>query len=218
MIKYLFIILSQTVKVIGALILATLVSSLPHSNLSRIDRFLRWIQQSVAGQIFFFLFVAGGVGTAMLIAYLMFNGPRMRTQPSILPYQAVMPLAPLNSVPLIDPVPSLPSTQVVSGSQLSLESTRENLARGKVYYQYYCLFCHGERGDSNVPVGESYVPVPASLRNNKFQRYSDEQLLYAMLTGTGHEPVLARVVSPEYRKYLVLYIRQFSSSQPASSP
>jgi len=41
---------------------------------------------------------------------------------------------------------------------------------------------------------------------------SDGEILYAMLTGTGHEPVLQRVVPPPYRWYLVLYVRQFNDS------
>ena len=36
-----------------------------------------------------------------------------------------------------------------------------------------------------------------------------EPIIRAMLAGTGHEPVLNRVVLPDHRWYLVLYTRQF---------
>jgi cytochrome c1 len=64
----------------------------------------------------------------------------------------------------------------------------ENYARGKIYYGYYCSFCHGDKGDGFGPVGYSYNPVPADLHTAKIQSMSDGELLYAMLTGTGHAP------------------------------
>ena len=91
-----------------------------------------------------------------------------------------------------------------------MADTAADRARGKVYYDYYCVFCHGDKGDGNGPVGESYVPVPADLRAAKIQAYADGELLRAMLVGTGHEPVLGRVVHPEHRWYLVLYVRSMT--------
>lgn len=86
--------------------------------------------------------------------------------------------------------------------------TEENLHRGKVYYAYYCIFCHGENGEGNGPVGQSYVPKPANLNADSITRYSVPELYDASLTGTGHEPVLRQVIPAEHRKYLILYIRQ----------
>ena len=43
------------------------------------------------------------------------------------------------------------------------------------------------------------------------QALSDGQLFQAMLTGPGHQPVLERVVPPEHRPYLVLYVRQYAT-------
>jgi len=109
----------------------------------------------------------------------------------------------------MDPAPPLPSEAEAGSVRNPLSDTPENVARGAVYYQYYCVFCHGETGNGDGLVGESYVPTPADLGQAKFATYSDGELLRACLLGTGHAPVLERVVAPEHRWYLVLYARQF---------
>jgi hypothetical protein len=43
----------------------------------------------------------------------------------------------------------------------------------------------------------------------------DGEILYSMLTGTGHAPVLQRTVLQEYRWYLVLYVRQLGNETPS---
>jgi len=70
-----------------------------------------------------------------------------------------------------------------------------------------CLACHGEDGHGDGPVGDSYMPVPADLHRESVRRMADGELLLAMLTGTGHAPVLERVVNPDHRWYLVTFTR-----------
>jgi len=84
-------------------------------------------------------------------------------------------------------------------------------ARGRIYYDYYCVFCHGTDGRGNGPVGQSYMPKPSDLTDPSVQRQSDGELLRKSLTGTGHEPVLARVIPPEHRWYLVSYVRSLTA-------
>jgi hypothetical protein len=147
--------------------------------------------------------------------YLMLTGPEMKDQPHIRAYQAVMPPTPEGSVPLRNPAATMPTTQQAQELVRGLPASDESIARGKVYYRYYCVFCHGDAGDGRGPVGESYVPPPADLRTAKARGLSDGELLRAMLLGVGHEPVLARVVPELHRPYLVLYVRQFAAqSQP----
>jgi mono/diheme cytochrome c family protein len=146
-------------------------------------------------------------------SYLVFSGPRMRSQPHIRAFQAIMPLPPSNAVPLESTsIPSLPAD--VASLQNPLKTTPDNLVRGQAYYKYYCLFCHGERGDGNGPVGESYLPQPSDLRSNKIQSYSDGGLLRACLRGVGHEPVLEKTVLPEHRWHLALYVRALGTNSP----
>jgi mono/diheme cytochrome c family protein len=153
----------------------------------------------------------GGIG---VVSYLLFVGPRMYDQPHVRAFQAVMPPTPAGSVPLLEPIPAIPTAEETKTLTNTLAPTAENLARGKVYYEYYCTFCHGERGDGAGPVGESYVPVPADLRTAKVQSYADGELLRAMLAGTGHDPVMNRTVHEQHRWYLVLYVRSFKQPAP----
>jgi mono/diheme cytochrome c family protein len=143
---------------------------------------------------------------AVLGLYLMFSGPRMRVQPSIKSYQAQMPAPPANAVPF-DKEASLPQ-----GSN-PLTLNQENTKIGKVAYSYYCSFCHGDEGLGNGPVGKSYIPRPANLQTSEIQKLSDIELYKAMLTGTGHEPVLAKIIDEQYRWYLVLYVRYLGSQK-----
>jgi hypothetical protein len=143
------------------------------------------------------------------IAYLLFTGPRMRAQINYRHFQAAMPVISPNTVPVKDIYEPLPTEQQAKKLTNPFAGTQENFAKGKIYYGYYCAFCHGDKGDGYGPVGYSYVPKPADLREAKIQKKSDGEILYAMLTGTGHSPMLQRIVPPQDRWYLVLYVRQF---------
>lgn len=144
-----------------------------------------------------------GAGT---FSYLLFTGPRMKQQPSIQPFNAVMPLPPKRSVPQPDPLASPVFAPAAP--------TPDNLARGKTYYAYYCLPCHGQSGAGDGPVGQSYVPTPADLRSMRLASLSDSQYLFASLTGPGHAPVLHRVVPPQHRPALLLYCRSLLPPSP----
>ena len=143
--------------------------------------------------------------------YLLFTGPRMLVQAHIQAFQAPMPPPPRGVLAAESPIP-LPSAQEAVGLTNPLASNMTNLERGKVYYGYYCLACHGADGAGDGPVGQSYVPRPKDLRTARVRAFSDGELLRAMLTGTGHEPVLERVVAPEHRWYLELHVRSFAAA------
>lgn len=147
--------------------------------------------------------LAGFLVFTGVIGYLLFTGPRMKIQPSLQAYNSVMPLPAKGSVPLESPWPQPESW--------SVPASAANLARGKVYYEYYCVSCHGDSGSGDGPVGQSYTPVPSDLRSPKLAGYSDEQYLRAMLTGVGHSPSLERIVPPVHRPYLLLYSRNLST-------
>ena len=89
-----------------------------------------------------------------------------------------------------------------------LPVSADNLANGKIYYGYYCLMCHGEKGDGNGPVGQGYVPKPMDL--STLASLSDGQLYHKMLIGKGHDPVMSQTVQPEHRWALVMYVRTLS--------
>lgn len=147
----------------------------------------------------FILMLLPALGVVSLFSWVLVQGPRMKTQPHLRTFEAVMPLPPQGSLPV-----EYGQAEREAGLVADTEAIRR---RGEIYYQYYCLFCHGEAGSGNGPVGGSYMPVPADLRTAKIQNYPAERLRRAMLSGVGHEPVLERVVPVEHRGYLVVYVR-----------
>lgn len=136
-------------------------------------------------------------------------GPRMRIQPSIQPFEKQMPDMPKGVVPTSGRL----QTFTLEQSKLAanpLPKTSTNLQNGRIYYGYYCLMCHGAKGDGNGPVGESYVPKPADLSAPAVTKLSDGELYKRMLTGIGHDPVMGQTVLPNQRWPIVMYVRKFA--------
>jgi len=129
--------------------------------------------------------------------------PRMREQPSLKPFERPMPAMPEGTVSRegADPVswpdesPKPPMTDAKA------------LASGRLYYGYYCAMCHGEDGRGRTPVGEAYWPRPTDLTSPQVQSQTDASLYRAMLTGVGHEPVLASTVARDRRWPIVIHLR-----------
>jgi mono/diheme cytochrome c family protein len=154
------------------------------------------------------ILIALAVLAGLIYGYLLFfKEPHMRNQPMIKTFQASLPALP-EGIVRVDPPPAL--SAMPDSTKNPLRPLQANLDRGKEYYGYYCAFCHGKNGGGNGPVGESYVPAPGDLRKPGIGSYSDNRLYRAMLTGAGHEPVLERVIPPEHRWYLVLYVRSLN--------
>ena len=141
-----------------------------------------------------FAFAGAGVYATML-----FTGPRMIDQPSLQAFNAAVPPPPHGAIPR-----GAPTTHPVTAIATAMA---ENFARGRTYYSYYCLPCHGDLGAGDGPVGQSYTPVPADLRSTRLQSLCDSDYLRRSLTGVGHSPVLDRIVPQDSRPYLLLYSR-----------
>jgi len=160
------------------------------------------------------LFLVGGLLVAGGFTYVIYTGPKMKVQPHIRTYQAVAPPLPPGSVPV-----QVPTRLDDSAAQLAgpVSATPSDLANGKTYYTYYCVFCHGEKGDGLGAVGESWDPAPADLRTVRVRQMSRPQLLKSMLTGVGHDPVLEMVVHPRFRRELVLYVAALAQTETRRS-
>ncbi len=133
--------------------------------------------------------------------------PRMKSTPSIKPYERRMPDMPQGTQPFAQDTPSPTRINVVRVTTNPVKPTPEATKLGEIYYGYYCQMCHGPRGDGNGTVGRSYVPPPPALDTAKVRALSDPQLAAAMVKGTGHDPVLSATVSAGRRWYLVTYLR-----------
>jgi len=150
---------------------------------------------------------------AIVALYLMFSGPRMRVQPKIIPLQAQMPPVPEGIVPVSGEPSAIPSAQAAAQLASPLPDTEHTRQTGRVYYGYYCAFCHGQTGRGDGPVGNSFTPAPTDLTLPQVQTLSDGALYRAMFTGAGHEPVLDHVIEPKARWYIVSYTRYLQSKQ-----
>lgn len=144
-----------------------------------------------------------GIGGAL---WVYFAGPHMYRQINMRTFEAALPGPPPGSLPR-----SLtPAEQTVSAIAPVPEPTPEALERGRVYYSYYCTFCHGQQGRGDGPVGASYVPSPPDFHALSLVGYDEAKLRTAMLRGKGHAPVLERVVPPAAIPFLSLYVRHLA--------
>lgn len=154
---------------------------------------------------------------AVVALYLMFSGPRMRVQPKIVPLQGQMPALPQGIVPVFAEPSTIPSPEAAAQLRNPLPDTDHTRQTGRVYYGYYCAFCHGPAGRGDGPVGDSYTPAPTDLALPQGRALSDGALYRAMLTGVGHEPVLGYVIEPKARWYIVSYVRSLQSERAGQS-
>lgn len=163
------------------------------------------------------LIVVGTVALGVAVwFYLVFSGPHMQQQPHIRAFQWKAPQPSAGSVPLTTPI-SIPTATEVATMVNPVSMSDSTVNRGQIYYGYYCEFCHASDGSGNSPVGISYMPAPTDLRSAAVQTRADGEILRAMLVGTGHEPVLARVVPPEHRWYVVNFVRSLHKSADLSN-
>jgi hypothetical protein len=157
------------------------------------------------------LIIAAPLAFAALFLFVLYEGPRMTVQHHLRDFQMIMPAPVAGTVP-VTPPERLPAAADAMKQKSPLQVTPQAVAAGRIYYGYYCVFCHGDYGDGNGPVGQSYMPRPADLRTARVAGLPDGELLLSMLKGIGHEPVLERVVPPEHRWYLVSYVRTLAGS------
>lgn len=156
------------------------------------------------------MIVAPPLFGAIVFGYILVNGPRMTVQHHVREFQMVLPPPAPGTVSVTRLSEPAPAPGEAAGLRNPVAPSPAALAQGEVYYSYYCVFCHGPAGAGNGPVGDSYIPKPADLRLARLTAYGDGQLLRAMLTGVGHEPVLERVVPAPHRWPLILYLRSLS--------
>lgn len=147
-------------------------------------------------------FITGGIFSAIVI-YMLLTGPMMENQQSIKTYEKEMRHPPINSVPV---------EKSLNNNFLKQKNNPFNKADEQSVYEYYCQFCHGTNGSGNAPVGDSFFPKPADLRKINFQTMSDELIMYKILNGKGHEPVLKNIIPENYYGLIISRVRDFNKN------
>ncbi|MBI2956983.1 MAG: cytochrome c [Acidobacteria bacterium] len=102
--------------------------------------------------------------------------------------------------------------QAAASLRNPLMPTPENLAKGKVLYDTYCLVCHGAAGRGDGPVAGGALQ-PADLTMARIQAQPDGLLYDTIRHGFGLMPAYYERLAPEERWRVVLYVRSLGKGQ-----
>ena len=91
-----------------------------------------------------------------------------------------------------------------------LESTPENLERGKVAFGIYCMHCHGEKGDGqgSLYVNKKFTYPPGNLLNEKMRANPEADIYHVITVGWGIMGEHGSMITPEDRWKIAMYIKQ----------
>ncbi len=83
--------------------------------------------------------------------------------PEVQPYAEAPRVTPADTIPVHGGEPPMSLEQATIKMHNPLESTPENLAKGKEQFTTYCAPCHGESGQGNGPVAHILAKPPKNL-------------------------------------------------------
>jgi mono/diheme cytochrome c family protein len=102
--------------------------------------------------------------------------------------------------------------RLLAGRELvnPLAASNENLKRGEVAYNRFCINCHGSLADGNGNLFTSglYNFKPASLVNDKVKNIPDGEIYHVITVGQGVMMAYGGIVRPEDRWKIVMYVRE----------
>ena len=135
-----------------------------------------------------------------------YNYARMKDDEAVETYQAKLPEMPKKTVPTTGGNwiirESIPDDLVNP-----LPESSEVIATGAQRYGFYCIHCHGPRGEGDGTVGQSFAPLPANLTSAEVQRQSDGQLFYSISFGFKRHPPLFATATDDERWAVIRYMR-----------
>jgi mono/diheme cytochrome c family protein len=101
--------------------------------------------------------------------------------------------------------------------QNPIQTSPTALAAARAIYLDKCIQCHGETGKGDGPDAAMYYPSPASLTDAKrMSDATDGELFYEISVGRKPMPAFKKRLTDEQRWQLVLLVRSFAASEPAS--
>jgi mono/diheme cytochrome c family protein len=87
-----------------------------------------------------------------------------------------------------------------------IASTPESQTRGKVYYNDYCLACHGRDARGDGVAGTALKPPPPDLYERK-KHHADGDFFWKIQNGRGQMPGFARQLKEKQIWDIVNYIK-----------
>ena len=87
------------------------------------------------------------------------------------------------------------------------------ISRGKAVYLTYCAQCHGLNYDGQGTVGQSFHPLPTSLRSPMVQAKADGELFKSVSYGVagGRQPALHTTITVEDRWHVVAFVKSLGN-------
>ncbi|MBI4301014.1 MAG: cytochrome c [Chloroflexi bacterium] len=139
--------------------------------------------------------------------------PEMHYQPSFRSYEPPRLEPPGEAVPITgkEVAYSFPEAADLSNP---VAKTPETLDRGTQIYQLNCAVCHGASGRGNGVVMEPLVQgggtAPVDFASQRVRSRRDGELYWILTNGLGYMPPFGRLLTPQERWHLVIFIRSVS--------
>ena len=149
--------------------------------------------------------VAGGLGGC--------DYGRMKEQEAVQTYKAKVPEMPAGAIPVKGGLQA-EREEGPQGLKNPLPFNPASVSRGKEAFGYYCVMCHGNRGDGNGTVGQSFAPLPTDLLGSPLQAQEDGKLFYTITFGLRRHPGLGFMITDDDRWALVHYLRALAGKTP----
>lgn len=118
---------------------------------------------------------------------------------------------PRGKVDYIYPFPNTNEGYEEAGKKLKnpLTATPENLAEGKKLYEYYCIHCHGEKGNGRGTIVEAgKFPQVPSYYGPQLRDLPEGKMFHSITYGKNLMGSHASQLSPEERWKVILYVQE----------
>jgi mono/diheme cytochrome c family protein len=96
----------------------------------------------------------------------------------------------------------------------------ENLERGRVLFDRFCVDCHGELGNGKgyLYVSHKYPYPPASLISEKIKKKPDGEIYHTITLGFGVMGAHGPLIRPDDRWKIILYVRTLQDQENQKNP
>jgi mono/diheme cytochrome c family protein len=143
----------------------------------------------------------------------MMDQPAIKAQGSVSydPDKSGMGVPPEGTVPLgYEPYPYATVAEAERGlkNPFAGNFSAEVMTQGRIYFQRYCLVCHGEKGDGKGPVSGPFNGTIKTLISGPVLEYSDQRIFHIITAGQGiMGSYLSQIPEEENRWAIVNYVR-----------
>lgn len=118
---------------------------------------------------------------------------------------------PRGKVEYLYPFPNTNEGYEEAGKKLKnpLPATPENIAEGKKLYEYYCIHCHGEKGNGRGTIVEAgKFPQVPSYYGPQLKDLPEGKMFHSITYGKNLMGSHASQLSPEERWKVILYVQE----------